>query len=60
MKMYLAIYDNGSSTGSFEFYSKHRARSENNREDARMFMNRKYGKISRNWIIKSTHLQRDE
>ena len=42
-RKYLAIYDNGNSTGEFEFYSKHRAGSKANLEDAQSKAKRIYG-----------------
>ena len=40
---YIAFYDDGHDFGEFLFYSKHRAGSEANKEDARSAASKKFG-----------------
>ena len=51
-RKYLAIWDDGHDTGSFYFYSEHRAKSKANLEDAYKEYRRKHGNSHKIKIVK--------
>jgi hypothetical protein len=56
-RLYRAFWDDGHDTGEFEFYSKHRAGSKANIEDAYTYISRNYGSSAyRRMKITSTYL----
>lgn len=58
-KKYLAIWDDGHDYGEFVFYSRHRANSKKNLEDAMNTYHKRYG-YSHKIKITNVYLERGE